>query len=88
MRELYARKERHEPTHAYVTTTEVLTLSKWQGHQQRDIIVQVPPWTTLKIVMVSRFGDVGLTDDLTAENGYHLRLDPRSKALANLRWTP
>lgn len=30
--------------------------------------------TRVKIVMVSRFGDVGITDDLTAENGYGARV--------------
>ena len=28
----------------------------------------------VKIVMVSRFGDVGITEDLTAENGYGCRV--------------
>lgn len=28
----------------------------------------------VKIVMVSRFGDVGVTEDLSAENGYGARL--------------
>lgn len=28
----------------------------------------------VKIVMVSRFGDVGITEDLTAENGYGARV--------------
>ena len=27
----------------------------------------------VKVVMASRFGDVGITDDLTAEYGYHYR---------------
>ena len=30
--------------------------------------------TRVKIVMVSRFGDVGITHDLAAENGYHARV--------------
>jgi hypothetical protein len=34
----------------------------------------VPEGTKVKIVMVSRFGDVGITDDLTAENGYLARI--------------
>jgi len=28
----------------------------------------------VKVVMASRFGDVGITGDLTAENGYDLRV--------------
>jgi hypothetical protein len=30
--------------------------------------------TPVKIVMVSRFGDVGITDNLKAEHGYHARV--------------
>lgn len=33
-----------------------------------------PAGTKVKIVMVSRFGDVGITDDLTAEFGYLARV--------------
>mgnify|MGYP003704718659 CR=1 FL=1 len=47
-----------------------------------------PAGTTLKIVMVSRFGDCGLTDDLNAEFGYHVRIDLDSPGIRNLRWTP
>ena len=36
---------------------------------------QLPVGTMVKIVMVSRFGDVGITDDLTAQVGYHARID-------------
>lgn len=32
--------------------------------------------TVVKAVMVSRMGDVGVTTDLSAENGYHLRVQP------------
>lgn len=34
----------------------------------------IPVGTRVKIVMVSRFGDVGITTDLSAENGYFLRI--------------
>jgi hypothetical protein len=32
----------------------------------------------VKVVMVSRFGDCGITKDLTAENGYNLRVPPKA----------
>jgi hypothetical protein len=32
----------------------------------------------VKIVMVSRMGDVGITEDITAENGYIARVDLES----------
>lgn len=34
----------------------------------------IPKGTTVKIVMVSRFGDVGITDDLAREFGYRARV--------------
>lgn len=34
----------------------------------------IPAGTKVKIVMVSRFGDVGITDNLEAENGYGARV--------------
>jgi hypothetical protein len=38
-------------------------------------------------VMVSRFGDCGLTDDLAADNGYGLRLDWEDAAMTDIRKT-
>jgi hypothetical protein len=46
----------------------------------------VPAGTTVRIVMASRFGDVGITDDLSRERGYGSRLCPEQ--LSNLRKTP
>ena len=99
--ELYRRKNVHfdEPdkgiqhTHAYVTITRPLVLKKWNGKHHPSVEANMtyeekPAGTTLKIVMVSRFGDCGLTDDLNAEFGYHVRVDLDSPALSNLRWTP
>lgn len=34
----------------------------------------LPKGTTVKIVMASRFGDVGVTEDLSLERGYGVRL--------------
>ena len=46
----------------------------------------VPAMTTVKIVMVSRFGDVGITKNLDAETGYQARI--AIDDIANLRETP
>lgn len=46
----------------------------------------VPAGTTVKIVMVSRFGDVGITEDLSAEHGYEARVG--FDLLTNLRAAP
>lgn len=91
--ELYRRKDEYKNTHAYVTVTQPVVLRKWNGShypttEANMTDVPVPAGTTLKIVMVSRFGDCGLTDDLNAENGYHLRVDLDSEVLSNIRWKP
>lgn len=36
--------------------------------------IMCPAGQLVKLVMVSRFGDVGVTEDLTAENGYGARV--------------
>lgn len=58
------------------TLKEDVTFRKWQGHNAQIEFIDVvwPAGTTVKIVMVSRFGDVGITDDLSAEYGYHARV--------------
>lgn len=64
----------------------------WPG-QKRDskgepIMVDevVPAGTTVKIVMVSRFGDVGVTLDLSADVDYAARINIDD--IANLREQP
>jgi hypothetical protein len=47
----------------------------------------IPVGQTLKIVMVSRFGDAGLTDNLKADYGYSVRLDWEDAAMTNIRLT-
>jgi len=91
--ELYQKKEEYKETTAYVTTAEEVTLKKWNGRHPAENesnweIAVIPPGKTLKIVMVSRFGDCGLTDDLNAINGYHLRLDFNDSSIVNIRRNP
>ena len=81
-----------QPTHAYCNTTEPLILHKWDGKswdtqsgKPITTAVPIPTGTTLKIVMISRLGDFGLTDDLDAENGYHIRLGWESEQITNVR---
>jgi hypothetical protein len=52
----------------------------------KDVDIEVPAGQTVKLVMVSRLGDVGLTEDLTAENGYGIRL--QLSDLCNWRTSP
>ena len=50
----------------YAETTAPITLGK----------KSIPMGTTVKAVMFSRFGDFGITDDLTVQNGYVMRMFP------------
>lgn len=78
------------PTHAYVTTAKPITMHKWQGHGVKPEFIdkEVPVGSTLKVVMISRFGDFGLTDDLQADHGYHSRVEFESTTIKDLRWEP
>ena len=63
-------------------------MKKWNGrHPVEDnyTIVTIQPGTTLKIVMVSCMGDCGLTDDLNALNGYHIRVNFDDPSIKNIR---
>ena len=67
-----------------------MTFSKYQGYWRDNKPAmterELPAGTTVKIVMVSRFGDVGITDDLNAEFGYEARTELEN--LDNLRALP
>ena len=72
----------------YCTTALPLEMHKWNGiHpvEQNVTLVTIPADTPLKIVMVSRFGDIGLTDDLQAEYGYHVRVMPEDDRIRDIR---
>jgi hypothetical protein len=83
-------KDKILPTHAYVTAVKPIRMSVWQGHGKNPKFVDhdVPAGTVLKIVMVSRFGDFGLTDNLSADNGYQVRLPLDSADVTNIRMEP
>jgi hypothetical protein len=60
-----------------MTTKVLMVLSIWNERRANEpefTHKPLPVGTRVKIVMASRFDDVGITDDLTAENGYHLRV--------------
>lgn len=58
------------------TLTEDTKFRQWNGHGANPEFTEYwrPKGTAVKIVMVSRFGDVGITTDLSADNGYEARL--------------
>ena len=74
----------------FAEVTKPTTLSFYQGYWDENEPVtvdhEIPAGTTVKVVMWSRFGDVGITDDLTADHGYGARVDPSE--LNNLRSIP
>lgn len=47
---------------------------RWENNEPQFNKVACEIGTPVKIVMVSRFGDVGVTEDLSAEFGYGARL--------------
>jgi len=55
----------------------------WDGNEPAMDEYDVPAGTTVRIVMVSRFGDVGVTEKLQNTTGYGIRLD--ISKLTNLR---
>ncbi len=60
---------------AFATLSRPITLRKWRGHNavpEYDLIPLLAG-TKVRVVMASRFGDVGITDDLAATSGYHYR---------------
>jgi len=88
LRRLYIAKEGFKHETAYCTAARGLVLHKWNGQHpvpENSTDVPVPAGTTLKIVMVSGLGDCGLTDDLDAQHGYHLRVDPDGDEIADIR---
>ena len=50
----------------------------WNGHDADPEFTEVPmkKGSLVKVVMCSRFGDVGITPDLDCERGYIARVDP------------
>lgn len=67
---------------------EAITMEHYKGYWENGKPVMnkidLPAGTTVKIVMVSRFGDVGITEDLKTERGnYGARVQLDS--LENLR---
>jgi hypothetical protein len=71
----------HEPKTwpwRFATLKKPLTMRVWnKQHPVEENTTEkvLPPGTTVKLVMVSRLGDAGFTDDLTAHHGYHVRID-------------
>ena len=71
----------HEPTtwpYRFGVLKEDTPFSQYLGYWKKGEPAMrewvAPAGTKVKIVMASRFGDVGITDNLTAEHGYAARV--------------
>ena len=68
---------RHEVEHGWMLSHQF----KVVGPSLNEDLAPAPKiGTTVKVVMVSRFGDCGITSDLTKEHGYSCRVAPSSLA--------
>ena len=90
VRELYADKSKK----AYCTSKVPLEFHRHmpvrdENGLRYDVTIDiVPAGTVLKIVMVSRFDDCGLTDSLHAKTGYQCRVLWDSGKIGDIRWEP
>lgn len=66
-------KSKSEDRRATAILTREITVRKWQGHFDPEKVETWPAGKKVKVVMASRFGDVGITDDLDAIFGYCYR---------------
>ncbi len=62
----------------YAELAESIKFRHWQGHGKDPEYIEeiVPAGTTVKIVMASRFGDLGITKNLEVDHGYQCRVEP------------
>jgi hypothetical protein len=73
--------------HHFAKLTEAVLFKQWHGHDANPEWTErfLPKGTPVKIVMVSRFGDVGITDDLDAITGYQARVTLESLEMLDTR---
>lgn len=60
---------------ALASLSKDITVSKWQGHNKPEKKEIWSKGTRVKVVMVSRMGDVGITNNLRANAGYCHRVN-------------
>jgi hypothetical protein len=73
----------------YATTTKDFTMSVWNGRHPVDensTTYICPSGTRVRVWMVSRFGDAGITDNLVNPHGYNVRGVDADKDLINLEY--
>jgi hypothetical protein len=82
----------HEPStwrFHFGETKNPITMEYYKGHWEDGKPamnkIELPAGTTVKIIMVSRFGDVGITENLDSDRNYGARVSLDD--LKNLRST-
>lgn len=79
------------PYCGYAETTQPLVLERYKGFWEfgKPAMwrIHLPSGSTVKIVMVSSLGDMGITNRLHDDYGYGLRVLPESGVLTNCRLT-
>ena len=84
----------YQVQHGWMDQKEFILLEdvdaqKWNGHDfargglPEYTDVPLPRGSRVKVVSVSRFYDCGITNDLSAKNGYIARVDPGILLLAD-----
>ncbi len=56
-------------------TTQDIEMRVWNGTRETENHI-CKKGTRARVTMVSRFGDVGITDNMDRPNGYDVRVDP------------
>jgi hypothetical protein len=59
---------------------------EFEGHHGEGR-TKIPAGTTMRVVMASRLGDLGITRDLSKQHGYETRVLPGDNYLTNCRLT-
>lgn len=68
----------------FATVNRPVDMAVWNGHGADPEFTRytIPAGTKVRVVMASRFGDVGITDKLERERGYDARIDPEDLTAA------
>lgn len=72
----------------YAVTTEDVEMQVWNGKHSADKDFSrhiCPAGTKVRVWMISRFGDIGITDNLVDPRGYDARVEPHVLTNVNIK---
>ena len=82
------RAEIVPPIYEVEAYAELAKAIEFRGHREDGKKrTTIPAGTTMRIVMASRLGDLGITRDLNVQHGYETRVLPGDGYLTNCRLT-